>query len=445
MQDEEVRLTRFIESVVGGTVVALNRQARWRKSWFATVERNGETLPIYVRGDKSLDAEPFPGLRREADILQLLEANGIPAPHVYGYCEDPMAIVMDLASGDRDVSKAASDAERQAVAEQYIAVLATMHSLDPALFAAKGIAVPRTPEDIVLAYIHPNQRLYDRTKRSPEPMIEFALRWLRRNMPQGRNRAAFIHCDAGQFLFEEGRLTAVYDFEASHIGDPLADLAALRLRGGFEPIGADVSHLLRHYATLTGEAIDSYALSYHTAAFALTSVMALAGLLREPDKHTLQMEYLVWDLTTRRATLWAIAECMGITLQTSPSKDIDSSRDGLVIDVLQQVLARLDVQSDFDKFQLQSAQQLSEWLRSLESGASIAGQRDLVRAADILGHKPRNWQEADAELERFVMEAGPDDDAPLLRYFADQLEERIALALPVRHRLEGYALAPVVL
>src|ERR1700728_3848697 len=129
MLPEESRLSAYIESVVGGRVVSLTRQARWRKAWFATVERDGRTLPLYIRGDKQLDAEPYPGLEREADILRLLDTHGVITPHVYGVCRDPIAIIMDLSPGERDMRKAADDNERLSIARQYIEALAKMHSL----------------------------------------------------------------------------------------------------------------------------------------------------------------------------------------------------------------------------------------------------------------------------------------------------------------------------
>ncbi|MDB6062898.1 MAG: putative aminoglycoside phospho-transferase [Verrucomicrobiaceae bacterium] len=445
MQDEELRLKKFIESVLDGRVIKLERQARWRKAWFADVELNGEIIPLYIRGDKQLDAEPYPGLGREAAILQLLEAGGVPVPHIYGVCEDPIAIVMDLSAGDRNVDKAASDDERRNIAEQYIEALAKMHSLDLQPFVDAGIALPQGPAETVLAYVDANQHLYDRTKRRPEPMIEFALRWLRRNVPQNRTRAAFIHCDAGQFLFENGKLNVLYDFEASHIGDPLADLASLRGRNGFEPMGADMPHLLRHYAKVTGEPIDQFALSYHTAAFSLTAVMSLAGLLCEPEKHTLQTEYLIWNLMTRRSALWALAECMGVTITQSAAPSTPQSRNSIIIDVLEQALTRIEPNTDLEKYQLQSAQVLAQWLRCVDAGGRITGDQDLARIGEIIGHTPRDWLEADAELERFVLTAGPEHDVILLNYFARQLEDQIAVAAPIKARLEGYALEPIQL
>src|SRR5258707_8609386 len=107
-------------------MISLERQPRWRKAWYAVVEREGVGVPIYVRGDKQIDAEPYPGLDREAAILGLFRANDLPVPRVYGMAENPAAIVMDRVSGTRDVGQAVDDDERRRVAEQYIEVLARM-------------------------------------------------------------------------------------------------------------------------------------------------------------------------------------------------------------------------------------------------------------------------------------------------------------------------------
>ncbi|MBM7369189.1 phosphotransferase [Gordonia hydrophobica] len=234
----------------------MERQARWRKAWYATVERDGDEIPIYVRGDKQIDAEPFPGLDREAAILTALEAGGIRVPHVYGMSTDPVGIIMDRVPGTRDIAEAVDDAQRESIAEQYIDELAAIHRLDLQPFIDAGITVPDSAEGIALAYVDANEKLYRRTKTGPEPLVEFALRWVRRHVPQGRRRPAFILADTGQFLYVDGKITCVYDLEAAHVGDPLFDLASLRTRAGTEPLGADIAHLVRRYEEATGEAVD---------------------------------------------------------------------------------------------------------------------------------------------------------------------------------------------
>src|SRR3546814_1530905 len=65
---------------------------------------------------------------------------------------------------------------------------------------------------------------YKRTKRKPEPLLEFVIGWLRRNVPTHRNKASFIQFDSGQFLLKDGKMTGLYDFEFSMIGDPMVDI-----------------------------------------------------------------------------------------------------------------------------------------------------------------------------------------------------------------------------
>jgi aminoglycoside phosphotransferase (APT) family kinase protein len=438
--DEDARLKPQIERLVGGRITSLERQPRWRKAWYAVVERAGETVPIYVRGDKQIDAEPYPGLDREAAILHLFEVNHLPVPRVYGMTQNPIGIVMERVPGTRDVARALDDAERRNVAEQYIEVLARMHALDVAPFVAAGIALPKGPEQTALSYLNANIVLYRRTKRGAQPLVEFALKWMQRNVPLHRNSPRILHGDPGQFLFEAGRLTCIYDFEATHIGDPLADLAALRTRHGTEPLGADPAHLIRHYSALTGCPIDLPALSFHTAAFMLTAVMALAGPLTEPRPEEMQLEYLTWDLMTRRAMLWAIAECRGVTINPSSVARLPAGRSALVARVLQATIQRIEPRTAMGATDKTSAAALVDWARGQAAMGAAHEAADLDRAADILGYRPSDWQAADAALECFVVNADPEHDSILFDYFAAQTEERVAEALSIQPRLAHYAL-----
>jgi aminoglycoside phosphotransferase (APT) family kinase protein len=445
MGDEELRLAPQIERLVGGRIVSLERQPRWRKAWYAVVDRDGVEVPIYIRGDKQIDAEPYPGLDREAAILGLFRANDLPVPRVYGMTENPIGIVMDRVPGTRDVDHAADDAERRSVAEQYIAVLARMHSLDTAPFVAAGMVHPKGPLDTAMSYLDANIILYRRTKRGAQPLVEFALKWMRRNVPMHRDTARVLHGDPGQFLFEAGRLTCIYDFEATHIGDPLADLAALRTRHGTEPLGADPGHLIRHYGALTGRPIDLAALSFHTAAFMLTAVMALAGPLTDPRPQEMQLEYLTWDLMTRRAMLWAMAECRGVTITPLALTPLPEGRSALVSRVLEATINRIEPKTVMGAADKASAAALIGWVRGQAGAGAAHDAADLARAAAILGYSPSNWQATDAALERFVENAGPEHDSILFDYFVAQTEEWVAEALSIQPRLTQYALPRIIL
>ena len=55
--------------------------------------------------------------------------------------------------------------------------------------------------------------------------------WLRNNVPQGERKVSFVQGDTGpgQFMYADGQVTALIDWELAHIGDPMLDLAVGRM------------------------------------------------------------------------------------------------------------------------------------------------------------------------------------------------------------------------
>jgi aminoglycoside phosphotransferase (APT) family kinase protein len=445
---EEEKATAFVEKLTGGQVVKMKRLSRWRPAWFVDVEREGQPLlKLHLRGDRRSDVLPFPSLQREADILKVLEQGGVPVPHVYGMCPDPVAIVMEAVPGVRAMSGPEDD--QRIVAEEHMELLARMHHIDPALFAAIGLDVPHTPAEIGLGMLDAYMPLYNRTKAAPEPLIEFALAWARRNVPKHRLRASFVHWDAGQFLHENGKITALYDFETCLIGDPLMDLAALRLRHPAEPLGADLTELFRHYEAVTGEPIDVPTLRFHTVVFALVGVMALAGPMVEPQTGSPHLEYLWWDLMQRRALVWALSECVGVPVDIpvapSAARTTGPSRVEPMIRMLSDALDQFPPATGIGRYQQQATRLLAQCLLQAEV---VGPELDAATCAEyeaILGVSVAGVSEAQAFMERFVLAAGPESDVALIQCFSRQVERMVFSLEPVADRVTGYALANVKL
>ena len=53
VDDGTEQISEWLRANVGGKVVRINRQPRWRPVWFADVERDGELLELCVRGDRT--------------------------------------------------------------------------------------------------------------------------------------------------------------------------------------------------------------------------------------------------------------------------------------------------------------------------------------------------------------------------------------------------------
>jgi aminoglycoside phosphotransferase (APT) family kinase protein len=62
----------------------------------------------------------------------------------------------------------------------------------------------------------------------PQPVVQAAIRYLRRNPPPPAQRLSVVHGDyrSGNFLFDgDGKIRGILDWEMVHIGDPFEDLA----------------------------------------------------------------------------------------------------------------------------------------------------------------------------------------------------------------------------
>ena len=84
------RVRHWLETRFGGTVTELRRQPRWRPVWFATVERDGTSHQLVVRGDRT-DMPLIFQLRHEMTLQLMLHDHGIPTPAVHGWIDEPMA------------------------------------------------------------------------------------------------------------------------------------------------------------------------------------------------------------------------------------------------------------------------------------------------------------------------------------------------------------------
>src|SRR5690606_16098234 len=104
---DETKLRACVERLTGGKVIAMERQIRWRPAWFVDVDRDGEILHIHIRGDRQSDVLPFPDLKREADILEVLGEHGIPAPKIYCLCQAPEPKLTEPVAATRAGSTAA--------------------------------------------------------------------------------------------------------------------------------------------------------------------------------------------------------------------------------------------------------------------------------------------------------------------------------------------------
>lgn len=421
----EDKLRRSVELIVGGTVTSLQRLIRWRPAWNVQVLREGVTIGVHIRGERGGDVSPFPDLKREADILTLLRQQDIPVPRIYGFCEDPQAIIMELVPGTRDVTAATDDLQRSAVARQWVDAMAAMHRLPLQPFQDVGVRGQTSADEIALAGLQAYYPLYQRNKTRAQPLAEFALGWLRRNVPQHRTRAAFVQYDSGQFLFENDQVNALYDFEFALIGDPLADLASARMRDNYEPLGEPFSALYRYYQEVTGEAPEPDVVRFHTVLFSTVSTLQFSSTVATPQPGDPHDTYIEFDLALRRVMVHALAEAMGVPVTTPQQTIHRQGANRPLLTMLEDALAQLRIDDPFQESKLAAVKKLVEYLGCADAMALTLQAQDQEEAHALLGQYFDDEHALDAALEAFVLQAGPEHDRALLTLFMSQIERRV--------------------
>jgi aminoglycoside phosphotransferase (APT) family kinase protein len=426
------RLKTFVENVTGGEIVELERQVRWRPSWYAKVLKNGRTSQIYLRGDRTGDAAIFPDLKREADILQILERHDIPVPHIYGFCESPPCIVMDCLPGTRDMTEEPNAEVRTAIGMEYMRAIAAMHDLPLEPFLAAGVHRPSTAKEIALVGISAYMPLYRRTKVKPEPLLEFAIGWMRRNVPTDRTDARFVQFDSGQFLFDKGRLTGLYDFEFAMIADPMMDLATMFMREAVEPLGSPFEALCAEYARASGKAVDQRAILFHTLQFATLGTMQFAGTVAcgtAGDPHSI---YLEWDMSLREVMIIALSKLMGQPRPEIPTLEARSGDLAVLIGKIGDTLFRLNGAEPIDESSKDQLHNMLSLLERLDTFGQSARNHDLTDIGALLVSEFTDWAEAERALESHILEAAPEEDAKLFQLLASMHARQLQIAAPTK-------------
>lgn len=441
--EQEQLLRRCIEDMLGGTIVRMTRQVRWRPSWYVDVDTGNELVKLYVRGDRQSDVVPFPELKREADIISVLGAHGIPAPKIFGMCDYPKAIIMEAVPGTRDVTEARDDAERKNVAAQYIKAMVDMHSLPMEPFAEIGLEIPSDPRSIALAGLEAYLPLYRKHKISPQPLLEFAQKWLRANAPENRDTPSFVAFDAGQFLFQDGRITALYDFEFAMIGDPMVDIATMSMRHSHESMGEDIDVLCQLYSEYSGIPVDRDAVRYQHALFATVACMQFVGVIDDPKPGDPHDVYLEWTLALRRSLINALSACMGVDLVVPEKLSRAACADNSsLFTMLEDTVDRIEGSSEIAVAEQRSAARLVEYMREVNRFKEQLDTLSQNDAEQFVG-KCLDCFELNRKMEEYVLQASAAENEVLLQYFSHQTERQVdafgstAIGLSAAHiRLE---------
>ena len=311
----------WVTTELGGEVLDISRLERWRPQWKVSYTADGASNTVLFRGNRPIAGEN--DLRFEMEVMQVLEANGIKVPHIYGWVDSPKAFVMQwVDTEDRapgmlhtaiDNPTTMSDERWQAMLN-YMTDLAAVHAVPVSAFShIKRLS--RAPEGASQIALHATEFMYRMGAQMGkiDPTFEFLQHWLRRNAPQHRSQASFIAGDAGQFMSAGSEVVALLDFEIANIGDTHWDLACFRGRHPYENMG-DIPALYRRYGEVTGEPVDLPVVCYHTVNFLQLSAIGARFFMEPYARGANWIEGVLEYASITRRAYEAVAELQGIVL-----------------------------------------------------------------------------------------------------------------------------------
>lgn len=441
IDEQSTQLAAWVERTTRGRVRRVDPVARWRPAWNLDVEIGGELLPLHARGDREPRIAMPNRIADEVAVHELLEAHGLPVPHVYGLCDTPYALVMDRLSGLVDLAGAADDAQRARVLDEYLELLARIYAIPLDAVAAAGFSIPDDSATTELAFLRRMQELHDAGVEGhpADPVEVFLRRWLRDHVPLDRlDSARFITFDSFQFMFDDHGITGLLDFEHAHVGDPMMDLAALRIRDTLKHLG-DLAEIADRYEAVTGLVIDHDVVEYQTVLYNVLSVVSVGPPLVDPGPATDWISYLAWYVNGARWAFETIGEIGGYTLDIVENPDARPSRHAAPLRYLVDGM-RAAAGRHRDDYELSGLGRIARHLERIDEVGARFDAEDLDGLANLLGHRP-DPAEADAELVDFIERAGPEHEEALVRLLDARVQrQHLTMASPTSLMLRHPAL-----
>jgi aminoglycoside phosphotransferase (APT) family kinase protein len=241
-----------------------------RETWSLDATIGGSLLPLILQRDAHKSMPKQNTRLLEYRLLEAARAAGVPAPEPMFFGDDSLDgefFIVRRVEGEtlprrllRDEAYAGARAE---MTSQLGAILARIHTIP---LDAPGLETLPVPEGESAA-AHELAR-YEQTFRmiapEPHPVFELAFRWVRAHLPPANERRALVHGDfrIGNVLFDSEGVQLILDWEISHAGDPMEDLAWMCVRswrfGGDKPVGGigEREEFFAAYEVASGTPVD---------------------------------------------------------------------------------------------------------------------------------------------------------------------------------------------
>jgi aminoglycoside phosphotransferase (APT) family kinase protein len=260
-------LLSWAATTLGGNVASCERitGGASRLSYALEAERPARVSTAFLRVDSG--AGPLSGtiftLQREVAVMRALEGTEVRVAEIYGFSAAHSAVLMQKVPGTSNFFSVTDAAQAAELQDDLLRQLASLHQAPLDARRVFGDAARGTVRETLRADVSFWGELFRQHVAHPEPVLTYALDWLHRNALGGDRAPVLVHGDIGpgNFLFDGAKVTALIDWELTHAGHPLEDLACIIARTLGVPFG-DLRGHIATYGTLTGRVVDLNELDY---------------------------------------------------------------------------------------------------------------------------------------------------------------------------------------
>lgn len=374
-----------------------------RQAWFVDAGPRALFLRYDPRDPAPLSA--FHPLQVEAEIMAELHRHGVTVPEVVAAHPVRQAVLLERADGDTWFRLIEDPDEQIRTAQDFIAKLAALHRIDAAELHIPSLGPARPVADHVRAEIAAMRRRVDAYPK-PAPLLRFCIDWLDRNIPDYDGPTVLVQGDTGpgNFMYADGVVTAIVDWELAHFGDPMDDIAWLSLRT-VQDTFTDFPARLAEYEQLSGHRIDEARVWYYRL-FAETRLASISpgsvdtrasAPAGSPDAGN----SLIYGMLHRRLLVEALAHVVGI-----PQVRVDLPGDGPaseyapVYEAAASALAAT-VERSADALALRyvkGAARLVKYLAEVDRVGAVVDADETAELAVLLGSVPASVSQGRAAL-----------------------------------------------
>lgn len=442
-------MVSWIESATGGKLAQAVRIAGGgrKQAWLVDIESTADvdlavpdvgaegTTELYLRWDPTEAAERGDvwTVQREAEIYRALHGTNLPVAQFVALHPNAAALLLTRLSGASRFSQLRDETERNQVAADFIRHLAALHRLDPCQLGLLSPERKAELPELVREQLAELDAIIEFRGGPVIPVLRLALDWLRDNVPAATGPIVLVHGDSGpgNFLFEDGRVSAIVDWELAHLGDPMDDIAWVMLRSLQDPF-TDLDTRFGEYERASGIGLDMTRIRYYRVlAEAKILVMSHGESLRlaskaeggGPDPGA----RLIFAQLHQRLCAESLADVLGLTLiEAAPISPAEQTDDDVLFDIVLAQLREIVTPRVTDSLANQRIKGLARVLKYLSASARSRTEVDAAELADlhdVLGDAELDLVRARARFTAAVA-GGSIDPAVALQTVYGQLSRR---------------------